>query len=215
MGFIYKVTNIINQKVYIGKTEESVEKRWKEHVLDSRKDCLLNRPFYNAIRKYGIDNFIVETIEEVNDNLLEEREIYWIDYYQSYVHFPNSKGYNMTLGGDGTRKYNYKEIVEDYLITKSKKQTAKNFNCDISTVRNAINNANISTLNNSAGRNIQQIDPKTTEIIQEFSSIRQAALYIAKNNNINFDTVRKRLNYLIIHHPEQKGYGYYWKLLSS
>lgn len=67
-------------------------------AVNSLKD---KRPLYKAIAKYGMENFSIETIEEVEDDFLGEREIYWINYYNSY-----SKGYNATLGGDGkwTRK---------------------------------------------------------------------------------------------------------------
>ena len=57
MAYIYKITNRINQKVYIGQTSFSVEKRWKEHVQDINKH--LDRPLYRALSKYGIENFSV------------------------------------------------------------------------------------------------------------------------------------------------------------
>ena len=55
------------------------------------------RPLYWAIAKYGKDNFTIEQIEEVENDFLGEREMYWIHYYDSY-----NNGYNATLGGDGT-----------------------------------------------------------------------------------------------------------------
>ena len=51
--------------------------------------------FHKALRKYGKDNFTQEIIEEVDDKLLDEREIYWIRFYDSFKH-----GYNSTVGGD-------------------------------------------------------------------------------------------------------------------
>ena len=63
MGFIYKIINNINDKVYIGKTDFSIEKRWAEHKKDSQKD-LKNRPLYRAMNKYGIENFSIEIVEE-------------------------------------------------------------------------------------------------------------------------------------------------------
>lgn len=99
IGFIYKITNNLNKKCYIGQTHFTVEKRWKEHQQDSHKEFLQKRPLYNAIKKYGIENFSIETIEEVANNLLNEREEYWIKYYNSY----GNTGYNATLGGDRIR----------------------------------------------------------------------------------------------------------------
>ena len=98
MGYIYKITNNINGKVYIGKTTKTVEERWKGHL---KKMNYKKNKFYNALNKYGIDNFTIEEIEECDDDLLNEEEIYWINFYNSY-----ENGYNSTGGGDG-RKNNF------------------------------------------------------------------------------------------------------------
>lgn len=98
MQGIYKITNLVNNKVYIGKTNNS-ERRWADH---QRLAFTLNhkeyeKALYKAMRKYGLDNFIFEIIEELKDySISEEREQYWINYYNSY-----NNGYNETLGGDG------------------------------------------------------------------------------------------------------------------
>lgn len=88
MGFIYKITNKINGQSYIGLTTRSVEIRWKEHCRHT--DQLIGQ----AIAQYGPENFTLEIIEECNDNIIDEREIYWISYYNTY-----NQGYNATLGG--------------------------------------------------------------------------------------------------------------------
>ena len=82
MAYIYKITNNINGKIYIGKTEFSVEKRFREHCLDYKKERFEKRPLYSAMNKYGIENFSVETIEETDNP--EEREKYWIEYFGSF-----------------------------------------------------------------------------------------------------------------------------------
>ena len=61
-GFIYKITNDINQKVYIGKTTKSLEKRWQEHKQAAYRGRDKNRPLYNAIRKYGEQYFSIELV---------------------------------------------------------------------------------------------------------------------------------------------------------
>ena len=97
MPYIYKITNDINKKIYIGKTVETIEKRWKEHIKDSKKKTSENRPLYRAINKYGIEHFSIEEIEEVQDQfLLSDRERFWIEYFGSF-----KNGYNATIGGDG------------------------------------------------------------------------------------------------------------------
>lgn len=87
MAFIYKITNLINNKVYIGMTTRMVETRWKEHLRGTQ---LID----NAIAEYGQDNFQIETIEECSEEEIDNREIYWINYYNSFTN-----GYNRTMGG--------------------------------------------------------------------------------------------------------------------
>ena len=92
MGYIYKISNSINDKVYIGQTLYSIEKRWQEHCYCSKKEKLQHRPLYSAMNKHGIENFHIELLEECDNNLLDEREKYWINYYNSY-----HKGYNSSV----------------------------------------------------------------------------------------------------------------------
>ncbi len=96
MQKIYKIVNQVNGKFYIGKTIFHIEKRLKKHFYLSDKK--VNRRLYDAINKYGKENFIVELIEECQNDLANEREIYYIKLYNS----DNAEfGYNMTIGGDG------------------------------------------------------------------------------------------------------------------
>lgn len=96
MGYIYKITNKMNGKVYIGQTKKTIEERFQEHLKKAKIHT--NRYLYDAMNKYGCENFIVSQIEKCPDNNLDEREIFWIAFYQS-----NNKlyGYNMTAGGGG------------------------------------------------------------------------------------------------------------------
>ena len=96
---IYKIQNKINNKIYIGQSID-IYKRIREHFLESRYNNP-NRAQYNyhldrAIRQYGKENFVTEIIEECEIKDLDEREQYWIKYYNSY-----EEGYNETLGGKG------------------------------------------------------------------------------------------------------------------
>jgi len=92
---IYKVINKINGKCYIGKTTKSLESRKQKHLKNVRKGTATK--FYNAIRKYGVDNFTWEVLDSSTDteslNLLEKKYILECDSFSS--------GYNMTTGGDG------------------------------------------------------------------------------------------------------------------
>ena len=87
---IYKVTNKINGKVYIGQSVD-IGRKWRTHM--NAKDDIY---FHKAIQKYGVENFEWEVIEQCKKKDLDEREIYWIEYYDSF-----NKGYNCTKGGDG------------------------------------------------------------------------------------------------------------------
>lgn len=112
MGFIYKVTNDVNGKMYVGKTEDyPPENRWKEHLKDYKRPRCEKRPFYDAIKRYGPEHFHFEVIEETED--VCEREIYWIDKLRTYVGFEDCNGYNGTLGGDGKK---YLNLDEDEVI---------------------------------------------------------------------------------------------------
>ena len=209
MGFIYKVTNNINNKVYVGKSILNIHKRFKEHLNDSKNLKLQHRPLYNAMKKYGQENFYVELIEEVDNSILDDREKYWINYYRSYVGFEDCCGYNATLGGDGTQTKDYEIIVEDYLKTKSKIQTSKNLECCIETINRALESYHISTISKCAGRKVIRIDENNNEVVYE--SIQLAAQEIANTQNRDFQTVRKRINSVILHKQNQRAYGYYWK----
>ena len=93
---IYKITNKLNNKVYIG-CSKNIQHRWIAHKSES---VLENNPQYNysihkAFRKYGIDNFSFEIIESTEEKDLFDKEKYWIKFYDSY-----NNGYNETLGGD-------------------------------------------------------------------------------------------------------------------
>lgn len=93
---IYKITNLINGKCYIGQSV-NIENRW---AAEKRRAFLENEEEYDyprsrAFRKYGLDNFCFEIVEECSINELNEKERYYIQHYNSLV--PN--GYNQTLGG--------------------------------------------------------------------------------------------------------------------
>jgi group I intron endonuclease len=107
---IYKATNLVNSKVYIGLTTETLEQRKSRHLRDAfNQDS--NLVFHMALRKYGKDNFQWEIIDDVatNESELKEKEIYYISLYKSYIHADKSNGYNMTMGGEGTFGYSHSE----------------------------------------------------------------------------------------------------------
>lgn len=92
---IYKITNLLNGKSYIGQSKD-IESRWRNHVWRYKYKERDHLFLYQAMRKYGIEHFSFEVLEECEEEALDDLEIKYIAKYQS---FPN--GYNMTAGGNG------------------------------------------------------------------------------------------------------------------
>lgn len=101
MTGIYKITNNINGKIYIGQASH-IASRWSEHLYRpfNKNDKTYDSHLYRAIRKYGIENFSFSIVEQCKQDQLDEKEVFWVDFYQS-----NNKalGYNLTAGGNGSR----------------------------------------------------------------------------------------------------------------
>ena len=106
-------TNIINNKKYVGQAED-VNARYKQHIKDSKyRDYV----FYRALRKYGIENFKFEVLEEnIDIDIVNDREVYWINKMNSKL--PN--GYNMTDGGEGTHGYKHTDEAKEIMRNKKK-----------------------------------------------------------------------------------------------
>lgn len=108
---IYKITNLVNGKIYIGQTVQQVQRRWTRHLQDAEKhehDLHL----YRAIRKYGVENFKIEHIATAENKT-------WGDYFERlyiliYGTLDPNVGYNMTSGGEGSlhREENKLKIAE-------------------------------------------------------------------------------------------------------
>lgn len=123
MAFIYVITNDINGKQYVGKTNLSIEERFKEHCKGRKRRRCEKRPLYSAMNKYGIEHFYIEQLEECSAEDSAKREEYWIAKLGTY----GSGGYNATRGGDSKKYYDYKKIVDKFLELKSEKKTADFF----------------------------------------------------------------------------------------
>jgi group I intron endonuclease len=100
MPAIYEFVNNINQKVYVGQTID-YSHRIRSHKFNLTQNK--NTPFYNALLKYGWENFSINIIEECEENELNNKEIYWIKKKNSL--YPN--GYNLLEGGSQSRHTDY------------------------------------------------------------------------------------------------------------
>ncbi len=95
--FIYKITNKVNGKAYIGLTTQTVKERWRQHVAKAlRPSVAQTGAFGFAIVKYGPLSFIVETLWEGPNEELDEQERLWIQYYRT---LDKKYGYNLNPGG--------------------------------------------------------------------------------------------------------------------
>ena len=105
---IYKHTNKANGKSYIGQTIQDANTRWK-NGLGYKNYKKTASVFFNAIKKYGWNNFSHEIIEKSipSQEKANEREIYWIEHFRSYIGFIDCNGYNMTLGGNSGNHLGY------------------------------------------------------------------------------------------------------------
>ena len=145
-GFIYKITNKVNGKSYIGQTIQNVKERFYQHCATKCSQAILNMVIHKAINKYGKSNFTIEVIEEVESTNLNDRERYWIRYYDSY-----NNGYNSTEGGqDGIKLFknlDTESIVREYKSGKSLRKIGRLFNVDKQTIKDLLvrNNINLRT----------------------------------------------------------------------
>ena len=209
MAYIYKITNLINGKSYIGKTLKTVEERYNEHLRDSRKKVREKRPLYSAMKKYGSENFKVEIIEECEPKNLNNREIFWINYYNTF-----REGYNATLGGDGKAYYDGAVIIKLWQQGKTVKEIAELYGCCTDTVITYLYDYGISKeeINKrkikAQSKPVYQIDLATGKILNQFYSANEAARCI--NNPHGYTHILD-----VCHHRRKSAYGYFWQFVNE
>lgn len=210
MGFIYKITNDINNKSYIGKCCSNISERYKQHLRDYQKQTESHRPLYSAMNKYGIEHFSIQEIEECEDSILSSREQYWISYYDTY-----QNGYNATLGGDGAILYDHKQILELLKTGLAPITIADQIGCCPDVVRD-LAKANKITLETNINLKKPVIQySKNNEFIQEFKSATEAGEWcviqgLAKGTS---STARSKITACVncLDGSRKTAYGYIWK----
>lgn len=140
MQGIYKFTNKINGKIYIGQSV-NLNNRYKQHIsnYNNPSSSMYNTKFYRALRKYGLENFDYDIIEHSNyftRDELNQKEIYYIEKYDSY-----QNGYNMNKGGNytsGPKKLTDEQAheIQNILITTRMtfEEISKKYCIQISTI---------------------------------------------------------------------------------
>lgn len=183
MSKIYKIINNINDKVYVGKTNLTIEKRFKQHCADCLRRDEENRPLYRAMNKYGIEHFSIHLIEECADEEASAREQYWIGFYKGYT-----EGYNATLGGDGKSYIDVSELLRLWSSGKSLKEIAEITHHDkgwisILLKENGINSKDIVD-RSKLKKQVQMLDKETDAVLQIFSSTREAARWLIESKGL-------------------------------
>jgi group I intron endonuclease len=173
-GKIYCAHCIFTGKKYIGQT---VKKYLNYRITEHFADCVnYNHKFANAIKKYGRNGFIWGIVEECDISILNDREVYWIEKYDTF-----NNGYNTTTGGNQGREY----CIKEYLVEKPNGNREEIKNLSQYCRDNDLNIAHIhETL---YGKRVQhkgyKLIPRTDYEIEKYENERR----------IRKDTSRKRL----------------------
>lgn len=212
---IYKITNRINGKIYIGQSID-IQYRWKQHLKALNDNKYSHLKIYQAFKKYGIENFSFEIIEQCTENDLDEREKYWIKYYDSY-----NSGYNMTIGGTGgdIKRYDIEKIQKMWDQGYRTNDIKEAIGCSLTTIHKRLHgykdfNYASSRLRNfnyaqQYGQVIQSTALRTSiyqyelngKYVQEFKSIKDAAAAM----NGQSDSIS-----MVLSGKRKTAFGYFW-----
>ena len=209
MGSIYLITNKLNGKQYVGQTTKTAEQRIKQHIHEA-KNTNKNLHLYNAIRKYGVENFSFEVLKtNLKESELDDFEIKFIEKYNTF-----ENGYNNTAGGGGVRGYHHsaetKQKISNSILQHPERYTlerAQKISYALKGVpKSAEHRKNLSAsrmgkytkeqngfygkhhtkeskqkMHDSSIKNfVLQIDLHTGQIIQIFDCVEDAAKYLIK-----------------------------------
>lgn len=213
MAQIYKITNMINNKIYIGETVRNVDVRWREHKNEALNEGHgYNYPIHMAMRKYGFNNFKIEILENCADEIRFERESYYIKLYSSHL---RTKGYNITLEGSGVILYSSEDIKSAWDEGLSINEIAIRLGCHKSVVSKRLRGLSVSeeeiknriSLNSSMrqGQPIYQYS-LNGELIKQWASASECARQTGYEQTAISNVCRQE---------QYSAYGYLWKLVND
>lgn len=205
MAFIYKITNNLNNKFYIGFTSQKNPKwRFNQHLSTARSQKKNNQPIIRAIRKYGEENFSFDVI-------LEGEKKFLLNVEEPRLIKELKPEYNSTLGGEGVLGYKHTEEtkIKCGLSTLGKKESEEHKKWRSQKIKNGWDNQSkdkkIKISNKKIEANTQKIQVEIEGI--KFKSINSAARWAVDKYNIGRNTAiryikegrsfsnKKRLNY--------------------
>jgi len=184
-GIIYLIVNKQNGHKYVGQTTQGMNKRWQQHIQEAMR--MSDKPLHRAMRKYGNHNFMIKELDECDESLLDEKEQYWIEKYNT---FESAEGYNHTSP----------------VLSNEPKQIESNTEKEKQEPWGVLTNENRGNGKHS-GIKIQGLNIETGEI-REWDNARDAAEEVAGDRN-------KNSNILVSARKGYKCYGYRWKLLET
>lgn len=175
---IYIIKNKVNDKVYIGQTCQSVAIRFGQHMRPSVTKQRGTYKLYNAINKYGRENFYYEVLEEhLTSEQADEREVYYIEQFDSY-----ENGYNSTRGAD-TKTISRVQDVEKLIEMTNNK-------CSIGEIAEEFGVCKETVERTMRGLNIRYVMKVTEEYLLEHKDY-MTNVDIAKDLNVNPATVSR------------------------
>jgi group I intron endonuclease len=224
---IYLITNLINGKQYVGKTQKGYLNRFNQHCLAYTHGC---RNYIScAINKYGKDNFKIELITQVEDDTWEYWESYYIKKYKTHY---SQGGYNITWGGDSNpmdipcviqkhkdacntseARKRYSEQAKQYNRSEKRKQVQKVFNEKYLTDPDWIywNTRGLRAYNESRKIRVGMIE--NDQIIKEFDSLSDACSYLGVTNRSATAHIKRYADKINKNGKRAKFLGYSWTLL--
>lgn len=209
MAYIYKITNLINNKIYIGETIRSIQVRWNEHksVCMNEKGHGYNYHLHLAMRKYGIDNFIIEEIEQCKDEERFNRETYYINLYNSNN---KEKGYNYVLEGRGNSPYLTQDFLDAWNEGLKIFDIAEKLGCHYSTVSSRLkaNGITLEQIKKRTGLYIQERDSKPVE---QYSLTGQFIKEYPSAGSCTKDGFQQSAVSNVCNQKQKSAYGFLWK----
>lgn len=193
-GTIYLITNKINNKKYVGQTIQSPNVRFLYHLNYAEKDYnISNMPISKAINKYGRENFEMTILEQCEESKLDEREIYYIELYDTF-----NNGYNATKGDKRGVKLNLdmEKVVSDYHKLRSLRKVAAIHGVDKDCIAERLRAIGIQFYTKSEQINSNIKIYKDKEFIASFNCKKDCAEWFVKNKiprSLKVDSVRRAI----------------------
>lgn len=158
-----------------------------------------------AMNKYGSEYFVLEKIEDCDNENLNDREVYWISYYDSY-----NNGYNSTLGGEGFSKINYNKVKELWDNGLSVSEIISELSIERHSVAKALKSFGITELElktRALGKGVRQYS-LAGMFIKEYGSLSSAAREVGGINNIS--NIKN-----VCTGKTKSAYGYLWQYVDD